>query len=345
MKSKSKVAIVVLNYNGLEDTLACIESLSRIDYQNYEIFIVDNNSIGDDYQVLKDKIKDDRCIFLKNKENLGFAEGNNVVIKKILQENNFDFILLLNNDVVVDSYFLTHLINFYEENPHLGSVGSKILNYYNRTEIDSLSIKISPRGGGLDEGKGSKYNVSENKIVFGISGCCLLFKASVAEEVIKKTGYFFDPDFFLYYEDVDLAWRLNLLDYQSGFCYKSRIYHKGSSTSGKFTSFKSFYVMRNRLYIIFKYYPFKKIIKSLYLINIKNFERSKSLVSKRQGSIFMSKILDNNSKMLVLRTLFGSYLSFIFNIHKILYKRITFKKEISNKDLNNLFLKWEEREI
>src|SRR3989344_2445038 len=91
-----KVSIIILNWNGWKDTIECIDSIKKISYPNYEIIVVDNASRGDDVNILKNKFWD-FIRLIKNKENYGFAKGNNIAIKQVLKENKSDYVLLLNN--------------------------------------------------------------------------------------------------------------------------------------------------------------------------------------------------------------------------------------------------------
>jgi len=104
-----KVSIIILNWNGLKDTIECLESLKKITYPNYEVIVVDNDSKGNDADILEERYKNYIRV-IRNKENLGFAGGNNVAIRQVLKEEKSDYILLLNNDTIVEPNFLEELI-------------------------------------------------------------------------------------------------------------------------------------------------------------------------------------------------------------------------------------------
>jgi len=110
-----EVAIVILNFNGLEDTIRCLESLKKIKYSNYEVIVVDNGSEGEDARILEEKYGEWATI-IKNERNLGASEGRNVGIRFALKHLNPDYVMLLDNDVIVDAEFLNQLVEIAESN-------------------------------------------------------------------------------------------------------------------------------------------------------------------------------------------------------------------------------------
>ena len=120
------IAIILVNYNGAEDTIDCIKSLSRIKNVEYEIVVVDNKSTDDSILKLKDFQKISKFILIEADCNKGFSAGNNIGIR---YEANADYYLLLNNDTVVEPDFLNKLIYEIKENPRCGATISKILYY------------------------------------------------------------------------------------------------------------------------------------------------------------------------------------------------------------------------
>lgn len=122
MKSKNciekKVSIILVNYKNYKDTIKCLDSLKKVMYQNLSIIVVDNNSKDDSFEILKE-YEDDRIIVMESGFNGGFAFGNNFGIRKAL-ENDSDYVLLLNNDTVVDSDFLMPLLQVAENDKHVG---------------------------------------------------------------------------------------------------------------------------------------------------------------------------------------------------------------------------------
>ena len=256
-----KVYIVILNWNGLTDTIECIESLRRMRYPNFRILVVDNDSSDNDVELLKEAYKDYIQIFKCN-DNLGYAGGNNAGIK-ISLEQNADFVLILNNDTTVEPDLLEELIKKYRTDNELGMV-APLINYYTDPH------RIWSAGGRLSKIRGSGFAYSamleteigkSAKVVTFISGCCMLVK----KEVFQKVGLF-DESFFLYIEDTDFCYRVLTEGYKLCFTPATKIYHKVKSTTGKNSStLPLYYETRNRLYFAKKNFRGIHILTTLYI--------------------------------------------------------------------------------
>jgi GT2 family glycosyltransferase len=255
-----KVAIIILNWNGYQDTVECLKSLQKITYSNSEIIVVDNGSENDDYLKLKNEFSD--LILIRSENNLGFTGGNNLGIKFALK-NQADFVLLLNNDTLVEPNFIEPLLNLFDKFNDIGITAPQI-NYFNEPN------KIWTSGGKINKLRGSGFAYSdkyddgksyENKNVTFVSGCCMLIRRSV----LDKVGLF-DDNFFLYVEDVDLCCRTIKAGYQILVSSNSKIFHKvSSSTIGSLSQLPLYYVTRNRLYFTKKNFPFSFFFTLVYI--------------------------------------------------------------------------------
>ena len=241
-KSQKKVYIILLNWNNEEDTIECIQSLEEINYGNYKIIIVDNGSEIE--SVLKIEKQYPEMKIIKNKENLGFAGGNNVGIKYAI-EDGADYVLLLNNDTTVEKDFLKKLVEAGELNKKNGLLGSKT-NYHsepNRIWFAGGKVSWMKNKGmhiGLDEIDNGQYD--KIKEVDYLTGCCLLIK----REVIEKIGVL-EEDYFLYYEDTDFSLRAKNVGYKIMYIPESKIYHKVSRSTKPGSSSYIYYHTRNGL--------------------------------------------------------------------------------------------------
>lgn len=241
------VAIVLVNYNCYNDTLECVESLLKISYSNYTIFLVDNASTEEN------KISDN--VFLKEHTrliesdvNLGFSGGNNIAIKKALDEK-FDYILLLNNDTTVEPCFLSALVSAAENDRQIGIVTGKIYYYYQRDTIWSAGGTYNKATGFTVQFSGAdseEFN-TEKEITFA-TGCLML----IPSRVMAQVGLL-DETYFLYSEDTDYCQRVLLAGYKMLYTPKSVIYHKVSASTGNRSPMQQRYMMRNNLYMIKKY--------------------------------------------------------------------------------------------
>lgn len=256
------VHIIILNWNGFDDTSELLESLLKISYSNYSIVIVDNNSANDEADRLE-KIYKGKAHIIKCKENLGFAGGNNVGIQYAL-EKEADYILLLNNDTKVSSDFLEILVRKYQTSEQAGIVAPRI-NYFEEQK------KIWSDGGYISQLRGSGFAYSDkletevdssDKTVTFVSGCCML----ISKEVLQKIGSF-DEKYFLYIEDTDLCQRTIKAGYKILVSHQSKIFHKvSSSTKNRNRALPLYYTTRNRLFFAKKHFKNFYYLTCTYLI-------------------------------------------------------------------------------
>ena len=219
----AKVSIIILNWNGLEDTVECLKSLKRITYSNCEIIVIDNGSVGNDVQVLKEKFEDDICL-IRNERNYGFAEGNNIGIKKVLKESSPDYILLLNNDTLVAPQFLDELVEVAEQDKSIGIVSPRVYSYQSTNRLQFTTAKVDLWTGRLIQyglGKIDSGQYDNTKDTDYCHGACLLIR----REAIKRVGLL-DADYFSYYEDVDYCLRARRAGFRLVYCPKAKIWHK-----------------------------------------------------------------------------------------------------------------------
>ncbi|GHN38425.1 glycosyltransferase family 2 protein [Lactobacillus delbrueckii subsp. lactis] len=240
-----KVYLILVNYNGAKLTEECIDSIHKSKYDDqYEVHtvVVDNGSKVDETKVLKQKYED--VIFIRSEENLGFAGGNNLGIKRALAEGA-DYVLLINNDTALDKGMLQELMKNAE--PDIVLTG-KIL-YYSKPNT------IWCEGGTIDWKKGNSYNGkigekdthnTEKYYCEFASGCCMM----IPREIINKIGMLQD-DYFMYCEDTEYCLRLKQAGYQIMVVPKAVLYHKVSASSGGEDSpFSTYYITRNRLRLV-----------------------------------------------------------------------------------------------
>ncbi|MCE7699531.1 MAG: glycosyltransferase family 2 protein [Methanobacterium paludis] len=295
-----KVSIIILNWNGWKDTIECLESIYQIDYLNYDVIVIDNNSENDSiekiskycsgelkieskffqykldnkpiqiFEYLKDEIKGSKIIdefkeassnkklmLIKNDKNYGFAEGNNIAIRFTLKNLNPQYVLLLNNDTVVDKYFLNELINVADRNNEIGVVGPKTYYYdYNgRTNVTNFE------GGKINFLKGevahisNKKNITQPQNVDYVEGSCFLIR----NVVINEVGLL-DKDYFLYWEETDWCTRITKAEYKLVYVPKAEIWHKFTESVN---STNIYFMTRNRFLFMKKNFNKMQMLSSL----------------------------------------------------------------------------------
>ena len=294
MGSTSSVAIILLNWNGYQDTYECLKTLETLTYPHFHVFLVDNDSSDDSFTRLKEDQASGKfnvgltCI--QSGGNLGCAGGNNVGIKKAY-EQGFDYYWMLNNDTYVDPEALSTLVEVIDGEQKVGIVGSKI--YYADTKLLWFAGgSVNPYIGtskmiGIDEEDKGQYD--EMKEVDFIVGCSMLFR----KEVIEYIGYL-EEDYFIYYEDTDWNIRAKKAGWKIIYVPSSIIYHKESSStkSSDLSPYYAYYLIRNgylmvsRINANYKWiafmYLFIRILKFhiLYVLKSNNKLRRSSMILK-----------------------------------------------------------------
>lgn len=236
----NKVAIVVLNWNGKQDTMKCLASLQKLTYPHVEILVVDNGSTDGSQEAIRKEFPKFRLI--ETGENLGYAGGNNVGTQIALDEG-FDSILILNNDTVMDPNLIEAFLQGFEKN--VGILGAKILRMdepglldhfggiWNRKKIDFDYVGYRAIDGiEWDQPRSLEY----------VCGAAIM----VRREVFEKIGLF-DPRFFLFFEEADFCRRARKAGFLVKTCPQAKIWHRisASFTGGK--PHAAYFVWRNRL--------------------------------------------------------------------------------------------------
>jgi GT2 family glycosyltransferase len=220
-----KVSIIILNWNGLEDTVECLESLKKITYPYYEVIVVDNGSEGNDAQVLKDRFSD-YIHLIENDKNYGFAGGVNIGMRYAMNDPSPDYFLLLNNDTVVAPDFLDQLVKMTESDSTIGITGAKIYYYGFPNHIQSVGDRVHMmRGTTSMIGNRAVDSVEyDRQHEVDFFGPCILIK----NKVVQKIGLF-DESYFCYWEDVDYCIRAKRAGYKIVYVFKARVWHKKST--------------------------------------------------------------------------------------------------------------------
>jgi GT2 family glycosyltransferase len=221
-----RVAVIVLNWNGRSDTIECLHSVMDMRYLNYGTIVVDNGSTDGSTRAVQEVFPS--VDLLVNSENLGFAGGNNVGLRHALREH-VDYVLLLNNDTVVDPALLDTLIATAETDPRIGIVGPKIYYCDQRDTLWYAGAKEQwlrriPATIGLDQIDHGQYDqTGETAFVYGTA---MLIRRQVLEEIGEL-----DERFFAYHEDADLCLRARQAGYRCIYDPGGVVWHKVSAAT------------------------------------------------------------------------------------------------------------------
>lgn len=199
-----KVSIIILNWNGVKDTIECIEALEKITYTNYDIIVVDNGSTGDDVEILERKYGERICI-IANDENYGLSKGRNIGIRHAL-DDKAEYVQILDNDVLVASDFLIQLIDVAQSDPSIGIVGPMIYYYEEPNKVAYAGRYINYWTGFIrTRGVGEIDRGQFNDIVD--VDCATGGTMLISREALATVGPL-DENFFFWYEDVEFCTRV-----------------------------------------------------------------------------------------------------------------------------------------
>ncbi|HBG46739.1 MAG TPA: glycosyltransferase family 2 protein [Deltaproteobacteria bacterium] len=259
-----KVYVVLLNWNGLKDTSECLESLEKAACPGLEIIVVDNGSTDGSLEALKKRFGA-AVRFIENRTNLGFAGGCNAGLRQALSEGA-EYVILLNNDTVVDADFARELLKAAETEPEAGIICSKIFFHDRPDVIWYAGAFFNERlGWGRHRGyndSGDKYRSTEE--TGRPTGCSMM----VTRELCGKIGLF-DEEYFCYCEDLDWGLRARKAGFKVLFAPASKVWHKVSSSSGgRSTAVSLYYSTRNMLMCVDKNSPLSFPLRQLRYLSI-----------------------------------------------------------------------------
>jgi len=231
-----KVSIIILNRNRKNLTDTCLRSLEKLTYPNYNVIVVDNGSTDGSQDLIKEKFP--YITLIENGKNLGFARGMNVGIKHALEnEADYVFVVLNNDTAIISRNLLEELVKTANSDKKIGIVGPKVMDYDGPSKVQ-FNGKIKHLSGFTME----------------VSGCGFLAK----KEVLEDVGLY-GPIYFMYYEDLDLFFRVKKKGYRIVFVPSVKIKHKGFGTSNQFGFYHQYYHIRNNFLFLKRYYPKKML--------------------------------------------------------------------------------------
>jgi GT2 family glycosyltransferase len=245
------VLIVVLNWNGMADTISCLASLRAQTYTNFEIVVVDNGSTEPDTDISLKKLEteySDKFKVIRNLKNVGFAGGVNTGIRYAI-DAGFDYVALLNPDAVAEPTWLENLVS--ASNKQGSWLTTGLLLHEDGKTIDSTGDWYSIWGWPFPRGRGwARTKAPESGAVFGVSGGGSLYKT----ELFTQIGLF-DETFFAYYEDVDLSFRAQLAGHTAYYEQTAVAFHKRGVSSDKVPGFTVTQTMKNLPLLYIKNVP------------------------------------------------------------------------------------------
>jgi len=246
--SQPLIYVIVLNNNHRDDTLACLASLRQNNYKNIKIILLDNLSTDDSVEAVHRQFPDVQIIQLT--ENLGYAGNNNVGIKAALAQDA-EWILVLNDDTVLDPLCLSSLIDIGESDSRIGIVGPMVYHFDEPKVIQSAGgmlgkYWISTHLGRDELDRGQFMAAHE---VEWISGCAILVRRSVIEQIGML-----DASYFLYWEEIEWCIRVSKAGWRIYHVPNAKLWHKGVKRDYQPKPYVTYYITRNRLITLLKHH-------------------------------------------------------------------------------------------
>lgn len=314
----SVVTVVIPHFNSKEIIKQCLDSLLLQTYTEYSIVVIDNGSTDGSSEMITQEYSD-QVILISLGHNTGFAYAVNRGINEAIRQRS-DYVFVLNNDTVLEKTCMELLVKGMQSHLDAGSVQPKIINAHHPDRIDSMGIVITRDMSALNRNQSVfvKDTAFHDEEIFGPTACAALYRITALIDSALGHGEYFDNDYFAYYEDVDLAFRMRYQKYRSWCINGAILHHHHSATGINYSEFKSFHIHRNHLYNMIKDMPFPQIASMLwriplrYLLLVSSVFKKKGPAHRLQQGVGPKRLI-----MIVLR----SWYDFLKHLPLLLKKR------------------------
>lgn len=249
-----ETSVIVLNWNDRQHLEPCLTALQEQTYRDLEIILVDNGSTDGSVDLVVERFPDVHII--RNQENVGYGPGNN----QGLAAARGQFIATLNSDTVATPGWLAALVAAMKGDDRIGSCASHmVLAGRQPLILDSAGIEVDLTGTAWNRGYGQPDTVTLSSTPVDVFGTCS-GAALYRRAMLDDAGGLFDPRFFIYYDDVDLAWRAQLRGWRCVHVPGARVLHVHSAVAGRNPAGKDYQLGRNKTWTILKNYPTPALI-------------------------------------------------------------------------------------
>lgn len=296
-----KTTVVIPNYNGIKYLKDCLNFLKRsrtydpqgkmnellLPFHEFDTIVVDNGSTDASLSLLEREFPNVKVISLK--ENTGFCHAVNVGIK----EAQTPYVLLLNNDTKVETFFVSKLEQAMDKNNECFSIQGKMLSMKEPEIIDDAGDLYCCLGWAFALGKGmSSTHYDKDAFVFASCAGAAIYR----KEIFEQIGYF-DENHFAYLEDIDIGYRARIYGYQNAIRHDAIVYHAGSGASGsRYNAFKVDLSSQNSVYIIHKNMPFLQWLINMPFLMVGFMIKTLFFIKKGLGLVYVKGLLKGIAK-------------------------------------------------
>ena len=283
MNKQPIITISLLTWNGERYLPWLLKSLKAQTFSDWKLLVLDNASSDRSLDIVKEEVPQAKII--QQKKNIGFDKGHNMLINW----SNSEYVLVLNQDIILDKDYLSKLVTFMEVNKKVASCAGKIMHWdfdegLKTKIIDSFGIKVDRKRSAVDIAQGKQDYKVGNREVFGLSAAATLYRRQALDLVAFSHGSgnleYFDEDYFAYKEDIDLSWRLRLCGWENWMVSSTKAYHHRTvSGNGSLRAKRKLRTTvnklsyRNHLITIYKNSFFKNYIKDYWYIKFYEFKK------------------------------------------------------------------------
>jgi GT2 family glycosyltransferase len=222
------ISIIVATYNRTDCLIECLESVFRQTYADYEVIVIFNGAADNDRRIITERCAlFPRIRFIINERNLLFCKAYNQGIN----DSAGEFVVCLNDDVVIAPDFIKLVVESFNREPRIGMACGKLLRA-DKTLLDSTGLFLGKSGNPVERGYGKRDTgrYDQQEYVFGVSGACAMYRRSMLEDIKGPEGYF-DEQFGMFYEDLDLSWRAHNKGWRAYYIPEAVGYHRRGASA------------------------------------------------------------------------------------------------------------------
>lgn len=247
---KPEISYIVVSFNSEKHITNCLTSILNQSKTNYEIIVVDNNSQDNTASIIEDfSSKDKQIKLIKNNVNIGYGNA----ISKAAEHTEGEFLAILNADTVLDKLWAEKLLDAFSSDEKIMSASGTV--YFLNNELQSTGGMMDKYGAVIQRENKMFYSRKISaRTFFYNDGSSFMIRHNILQEIT------FDPMLFLYYEDVDLSWKIRMLNYKVEYIPTAISYHDMGHSYSDITLSKFYYISRNRIYVCQKNYSLKNIV-------------------------------------------------------------------------------------
>lgn len=324
---KGLVSVVIPTIKGREYLAECIPSLFGQSYGLPEVIIVDNGSSDGTPEYVRKNFPGVRVI--ENKINLGFSKAVNIGIRA----SSGEYVFILNDDTLLDPGCIKRLAEQMRADSRIGMCCPKILSYFDHTLIDNVGHLVYPDGMNFSRGRGEvdrgQYDQVE-EICFP-PGCAAFCRRKMLDEI-----GLLDENLFMFGDDTELGFRARLAGWICMYVPAALMYHRWSSTAGKYSTFKAFSVEKNRVWVAVSIFPLSLLVRAPVYTFLRYIFQACSVFSKKG---YAGNFVKDLSKTELLKVLLRANLAALASLPENLRRRAHVQrlKKVSNAEIYSWF--------